>query len=390
MISKLLFLAKRRLLWNRIAWYFNPVFYWRLLRLLFRRNSGRRFLGIWHYGNSPWSIGDPLTFIATISALAVENGCKEIDIAVIYDKKNPIGKRTTYHGDPIDSTNCKDYIFDHLSLFSTSPFPGTVYQFSTDEEFRYFLKKNLHRYDLYPGLGAYLCGQYDYHDFAACDIRILESHYRKHGNIPELSIGDREINWAYWFYRQYCPGKIPIALTLRNIPGDTIRNADYSVWLPFLDECYRKYPEIIFSFVGVREEAIPEFYQLPNMMNLIVTKDYGTTLREDMALIRTSLFHMGTMSGINAISIFSEHPYLLFQMPNFDRYGHKPGENWAFANYYQKTFTTEQEMSPLFLLHQFEEMYAKLDVRVWQLRTRTHAMPKSGIPTVDMIRENEK
>ena len=90
MISKLLFLLKRRLLWNRIAWYFNPVFYWHLLRLLFRRNSGRRFLGIWHYGNSPWSIGDPLTFIATISALAVENGCKEIDIAVIYDKKNPI------------------------------------------------------------------------------------------------------------------------------------------------------------------------------------------------------------------------------------------------------------------------------------------------------------
>ncbi len=374
------FYGWRRFRFFRFPWIINPRFYYYLAKLVLVPNfAKKRILGIWDYKSLPWDVGDPLSFIEALSILKIKHNAEEIDICVVYDRDKPLGKRTEYLGDPVTRENHQEYSLEYLPLYSTCPYLGTVYQFNTRKEFNRFLKKNYDRYNIFPPLSQHLGETYDYHDSAASEMKMIEEFFDSYGYIPFLRIGERDKSWARWFYLSYLPeGSVPIALSLKRTSHDPIRNAKPATWLSFIDRCKIAFPELVFLVSGLREEV---FDGLRDRQNVVIAKDYGTSLIEDLALIRTSLLYMGTTSGVNQIALFSDIPYLIFQWPDIGRYGLREGKNWSFASEKQKIFSTNIDVTPELLFQEFKQLYSKLDKSEWHDRLQEKARNKSSHPS---------
>lgn len=353
-------------------------FYYRLMKLIFTPSfQKKRILGIWDYKALPWSVGDPMVFVEELGILKIKHNAEEIDICVVYDHDNPGGNRK---GSNLTSENAQDYILEFLPLFSTCPYLGSIFQFNSRKEFYLFLISNSERYDIFPPLRQHLAETYNYHGDVP-HLNEIQEFYRTHGYIPYLRIGERDSSWARYFYLNHLPEKtVPVTLTLR-LTGFDERNANPSVWLSFIDKCKIEFPEVIFVVAGLREEG---FDDLRKRSNLIIAKNFGTSLIEDLALIRTSLMYMGTTSGVNTIALFSDIPYLIFQWPIYDlnhKWALKLGESFSFATDRQKVFNITIPVTPELLFDEFKELYSKLDRNKWHNITFEKARIKHGHPS---------
>lgn len=374
-IGRLYYYCKRR-----VPWPLKPRSYYHLMKLFFAPSfQKKRILGIWDFKALPWSIGDPLVFIERLSILKVEHNAEEIDLCVVYDRDNPIGNRGRSGYYNITSDNAQEYMLEFLPLFSTCPYLGSIYQFNSRKEFYHFLRSNSERYDIFPPLGQQLGGTYDFDRGAEPHSNEIQEFYNAHGYIPYLRIGDRDSSWAKWFYLNHLPDKtVPVALSLKQTYHSSERNANPTVWLSFIDNCNMDFPEVVFIVVGLREEI---FDGLRKRSNVIIAKDFGTSIIEDLALLRTSFLYMGTTSGVNQIAVFSDLPYLIFQLPNIHKYGLKPGENFSFATDRQKAFSSAILVTPKLLLDEFRYLYSKLDRNKWLSTALKEARNKHGHPS---------
>ena len=349
-----------KLYWNRYApWPMRMTFYLSLFKFVFSKNKSKRLLGIWDFKYLPWSVGDPLVFIETLNILKLEYDVEEVDICIIYDRENPSGIRSSC----MTSENAQDYMLDYLPLFGTCQFLGSVFQFSSRKEFYRYLKLNLDRYQIFPPLVGHLGGTYNYYDGA--DMSPISKFYDKHNYIPYLRISDRETSWALKFYREHIPlNTVPVVLSLKNTTHDDQRNADPAAWLPFIELCGNTFTDVVFILIGLKGEE-PEGIRQHN--NVVVAKDYGTTLLEDMALIRSSFFYMATISGITTVALFSDTPYIFFQMRSFvmEKNQLSSGKNFRFATEKQKLFDETFIITPEFLYNEFRRMYHSLDKQQW-------------------------
>jgi len=355
--------------------------YWRLAQLIIApAYRQRRILGIWDYKALPWSIGDPLVFMEMLSVIKLEADAEAVDVCVVYDRDNPNGIRSRPGKDIITAENAQDYMLELLPLFGTSPYIGSIFQFNSRREFYSFLKNNLQRYDIFPPLAEHLAETYNYVGSCKHFLEVQDFH-KRHGYVPYLKVNDRDMSWAKWFYKIHLgKNSVPVTLSLRRSLTPDERNADPGVWMNFLDRCKESFPEVVFVTVGLREETLEG---LRNRPNVLIAKDFGTSILEDMALIRNSLLYMGTNSGINTIAQFSDLPYIIFQFPvqSLHTVGFKSGENFNFATKDQRVFTTDIEVTPDFLFEKFKKLYARLDHDAWRGKVSENARNKHTHPS---------
>jgi hypothetical protein len=51
--------------------------------------------------------------------------------------------------------------------------------------------------------------------------------------------------------------------------------------------------------------------RLRQFPNVIIAKDYHTSIEQELALIQTAVFHMGAPSGLVSMAVFNSKPYLV-------------------------------------------------------------------------------
>lgn len=332
-----------------------------LFRLLFSGKRKKVILGIWDYKIIPWSAGDFLVFIETLSVLKLKHGADKVDICVVCDSENPAGKRGYKN---INAQNFRYYLFNLLPIISTSPYLGSIFQFDSRSEFNSFLRQNINEYELYPPISRQLAETFNY--YGGATLEEIQDFYREHGYIPYLNIDDHHLNWAYKFYKTKAKDLLPVVVSLRWHPHATVhRNAEREVWLDFFNQCRSKFPDVVFIVVGSREEV---FEGLRKCKNVIVAKDHGSTLLEDLAFIKTSLLYMAQETGVSIIAIFSDTPYLLFGREEVARKALKleHGANFEFATQYQKVLYSDFKITKQSLLEEFSGLYNQLDTGKWR------------------------
>jgi len=338
--------------------------HYRFVKLIFStKQNSKRILGIWDYKALPWSVGDPLMFVEKLSIMKIENNSEKVDICIIYDPDDPDGNRKE---NKLTSDNVQDFMFDYLPLFSTCPYLGSVFLFNSRKELSGFLKSNFERYNIFPPLTEHLLEKYNFVGGEPHTSEI-QNFFNMHGYIPYLRIGEREKKWVQWFYTNILPkNTIPVVLSLRQ-PLNSLdeRNANPSVWLSFIDRCRIDFPEISFIVVGYRDEV---FDGLRERDNIIIAKNYATSIMEDFSLVRFSFLYMGTTSGINAIAMFSDTPYLIFQLPNINKYVFESGTSFSFATDKQKFYSTDICITPDLLFEEFKNIYCQINQSEWRKR----------------------
>ncbi len=339
-----------------------------LFNLLSPRRPRNVILGVWDYKVIPWSVGDFLVFIETLSVLKLKREADKVDVCVVWDKENPAGNRGYTN---INSNNFRYYLFNLLPVISTSPYLGSVFQFDSRSEFHSFLQQNIKQYKIYPPINQQLAETFNFYGHAT--LKEIQDFYRERAFIPYLTIDDYHLSWAYNFYKTKAKGLLPVVISLRWHPHAAIhRNTERNVWLTFFDLCQSEFPGVVFVVVGNREEV---FEELRHRNNVVVAKDYGSTLLDDFALVRTSLLYMAKESGISIIAVFSDTPYLLFGREEVARTALKlePGANWEFATQHQKVFYADSfTVTPDSLLREFSNLYNQLDTDKWRQKASAY------------------
>ncbi len=266
---------------------------------------GRRLLTLLDYSAQPQTLGDTLINMVASMAAAAEVGAGKIDVCILCDPNRP-------HLDP-DQLNAVDRDHRNIHLHSyllpitqLNPLLGSLHLFNATHEADAFLRGLNGDYALWPTLE--LLGTSTFIGYDAM-IRV-KRHWEAFGTVPQLHFGSNLRNWAAGFYREFAPHSIPVTVNLRANPRyHPERNSHLPAWKALFQHCADRYP-VTFVVVGDPSEVVEDMRALPNV---VFGKSLGTSLLQDLALIRFSAYHLSSPSGPAAMAIFGKRPYCICQ-----------------------------------------------------------------------------
>jgi hypothetical protein len=128
-------------------------------------------------------------------------------------------------------------------------------------------------------------------------------HYYIHNEVLKNGIKPltmKSFPWAQQFLKTH---EAKYVIQVRNNSRTTNRNSNWMAWVSFLRRRSER-----FVLIGNKGEIRDEL-RLPNV---IVAKDFDTTMEQDMALVEAADVFMGASSGPATVAIFNSKPYRVF------------------------------------------------------------------------------
>ncbi len=144
-------------------------------------------------------------------------------------------------------------------------------------------------------------------------------------------------------------------------------------WLDFFRYCERRYA-VKFVVVGALSEVDD---RLRDCRNVLIAKEHGTTVEQDLALIQTAAMHMGASSGPACMALFNTKPYLIVNT-NAHLGGHddlvatEGAWRFTFATEYQRF--CEPPTTVQLLISEFARIWEGVDLTPW----KTLGVPKTA------------
>ncbi|MBC8228373.1 hypothetical protein H8E77_02350 [bacterium] len=325
--------------------------------------KSRRPIGIWDLSVSPMSLGGLLILFEELKIWSEIYESNAVDICVVGDIADllPLYHLPTYKRwiCLTDNSVCKDSVL--LSMPLDMAGIETCYLFTSGAELQDFLHQAPYPYITWPALTPEGSVTHQYGR-----TMFIQEYYRKNGHIPFLSCKIEIVQWALQFIQNYVVPSIPVVVHLKNNPhqgGGS--NANFDEWLSFFEACITRY-NVKFILIG-NEELDNRICKLPNTL---VTRDLGSTLARDLALIQTGFIFLGMASGPCNIALFSDIPYVIYKNP----YHHAEemvselgeGYRFPFATSFQKVlriFETREN-----LISEFAHLYTPINRQDWERR----------------------
>lgn len=264
----------------------------------------QRILLIYDTSAQPFSVGDILVCQEAALVLCQKHQVNIVDFAVLYDPENPAASNPVF-AKAVTKENVMDHIASLLPLAQVNQNLGSFFVFNSREQVVRLIADNADLYHVWPsGLQV---GTRQYLPSVVFND-LLVDHYREHGSIPQLTFRPYLRKWAAQFYRENVSPKVAVTVNLRNNKGwDLCRNSQMESWLECFRYCETRYP-VSFVILCARSEIDD---RLRGCGNVILAKDYQTSVEQDMALIHMSAMHMGAGSGPATMAWFGAKPYLM-------------------------------------------------------------------------------
>lgn len=266
-----------------------------------RSRSEKRLLAICDFRTMPYTVGELLYFQEMTLALRIEYHVDKVDIVWLCDPANPA--RGADQG--ITPDNYHLHLSRLLPLAHVNPHLGSFMLMDSSDRLNSYIVDNIDRYHVWPSYKDYSVKRPTYPSY----FNNMLAFHARHGFIPYLSCKSAMVDWASSFLQREAGGRLPVVAHLRKMGNATGRNALLDCWLEFFDYCRTEFADVQFIIIGDREEIDPRFRRLSNV---IFSKDYGTTIEQDLALIQSGNAYIGCCSGVAMMSLFSDKPYVVF------------------------------------------------------------------------------
>jgi len=239
-----------------------------------------------------------------------------------------------------------------------NPHVGSFFLFDSYNQLEDFIADNGEMYHIWPGFKEYVARHKAYAD----NFDFIQDFYREHGFIPHLDCRRSTLEWAYTFYNKHVRPDFPVVVHARNNPpSGGFRNARLDAWLEFFKFCKDKFG-VKFVLIGAAGEIDERFRHLANVL---VAKDYWTTVEQDLVLAYSALMYLGSSSGPSTMPIFSQTPYLIFgYVPSNETVPQRGG--FVFATDMQKLIW-EPETGDI-LIEEFSNLFCRVDKSDWEKR----------------------
>lgn len=140
----------------------------------------------------------------------------------------------------------------------------------------------------------------------------IQRFYREYGSIPSLSMKPKPVCWALDFIQNHVSPTLPVVVHLKNNPRERgCSNARFREWAAFFKTCEHRYDA---KFILVGNEDIDDI--VCKLSNVVVAREYGSSLPYDLALIQTAFIFMGMASGPCNMALFGDTSYLIYKNPD--------------------------------------------------------------------------
>lgn len=281
----------------------------------------------------------------------IEYNADKVDIVWIINPDEPAFAKTA-----ITKENYYYYLSKLLPIAHINPYLGSFMLMDSIEMLESFVSANSERYiAIAPSLERVRKRE-------RVHIRFLE-FYNKYGFLPFLSCQKGMLLWALSFLEQKGI-TYPVVVHLRKSLVRPHRNSDFNSWLEFFRYCYEWRKDVTFVVIGTYGEIDQKF---ENLENVVFSKNHGTTIEQDCALIQVAVMFMGMLSGPNVMAWHSDVPYLTF---NFfqEIKNKKTCEKWIFdGRAYQFPYASalQKLIGPLetkeLLVKEFNDLFDQID-----------------------------
>ncbi|MBN2562027.1 MAG: hypothetical protein JXQ75_13965 [Phycisphaerae bacterium] len=333
----------------------------------------KRILMLWDFRSQPYSIGDLLILQGLSVVLCAEHEVDAVDICLLADPSCPA--RPSFRELDVDESN---YMASVLSLIPVALIGDRVadlHLFSSVAAIEDYVADHAHRYHIWPS-------GYDFGskiDLARPNMRQVAAFHARHGHVPELVLRKSLLAWGRSFMSRHARGRVPFVVQIRNAGAyNPTRNSRMDAWLALFRFCQERFP-VMFFVVCSRQEVDD---RLRTVENVVVAKDHGTTVDQDLALISCSAAFMGMSSGPSSLVWFSKKPYSVanVHVDPFACEGWLVPRPWGFGIVFgteQQRFLTGAETEES-LIGEFRRLYAAIDADSWVRHVAVHTAATKG------------
>ena len=321
------------------------------LRFMIHRNKAdeKRILAIWDFSKDPFTVGDFLTFQELTLILAIKHNVNKVDMIWLYhpDKFRIDGglNRNNYHY----------YLSNQLPLVHINQRLGSFMLMDSEDMLASYIAGNHHRYYVIPPYKnddkTLIHNYWTY-------FNNIYKFYEDYGYIPHLSCSPSILSWTRILIDKIVDNNIPVVVQLRNAKNTLGRNAKINCWFDFFVNCENKY-DVTFIMIGNKNQLDDRFRKLTNV---VFSKDYGTTVEQDLALIQSCCLFVGTTSGPANMALFGKVPYIIYNMQLIHTKLSR-GKQHPFASPLQKIIWKPETTK--MLIDEFEMLISKIDTKEW-------------------------
>ncbi len=318
----------------------------------------KRILAIWDFRTQPYAIGDMLWFHEGTQILCLTRKVGKVDICMLCEPgKAESADRSIKEITPY---NYHYYLSSLLPVAFANPMLGSLLLFDTRGHLEEFVAKSIAHYHVWPRYRVF-----ETQEFLVPRIdRMVLEFYRKFGYVPYLSCRPATVDWARWFIGDKVLPSIPIVVALRNNPiHHPHRNSNIDAWIEFFNYCQAQFP-VKFVVICAIDEIDTRLRSLPNV---VLVKDFQTTIEQDLALIQASAAFMGGPSGPLVMAVFNDKPYVIVNFEKDASAGlvNRPNiSKYIFAQEHQRLVTKPDTTSVL--IEEFSRLFSGIDVSRWK------------------------
>jgi len=323
--------------WKKVQQAFWPLV--AFPRAIARSSGEKRVLGIYHFQEHAGYLGDMMEYLEVLNVLRAKHRLRKIDLCYIDDPSNrnqPVSRPRV--------DGAVEFKQMMLELRALLPGVGAVLQFDSDAAFERFFRSHYARYVCWP----------QYHRLHSWPSRVdymvisdqgfayantyapIDRYYREHGHLPQLSCPSEALDWARRLIREHALPATPIALQIRFNPDSPARDSNAEAWKAFLARMEPR-SDVKFIVLCRREEIVPE---LRRLRNVVYSKDHGSGVLQDLALIQTCHFSMFPDAGFCTYPWFCGVPTIYFGREKHEfperRFQNANGEGLRFLSKFQR------------------------------------------------------
>ena len=256
-----------------------------------------------------YALGDTLTTLATLNAMATGEDLEHLDLLLFIDPDEP----SSQYQRCVTSENYATYLSALYPAFLCSPKLRSIRLIRDAGTFSRILMSNvLSRVRIWPSLLTQLTRSIEYpldHDY-------IHLFYARYGYVPELGVPRGYERWVDRFIHVHRGSRKIVTINVRQsaltpAAADVGRDSPVEEWVAFLEAAAQKHPEVLFVLVGEWAESDHRFLTLPN---LFIPRRYGLDLGHDLAILSRSDLFLGSSSGFAAAATFSSVPYFILNV----------------------------------------------------------------------------
>ncbi|HEX8136026.1 MAG TPA: hypothetical protein VF544_00405 [Pyrinomonadaceae bacterium] len=321
----------------------------------------KRVLAIWDFRSQPYSIGDLLLLQESALILCHQHGVDKIDVCLLAEPDEP--SRPSFKDLNVNSSNYMGFIVSLLPVLLAESHIGELHLFDSHAALENYIGNNAHRYYIWPTADIYLNRK----DLGFLALLFLAEFYEKHGYVPPLTFRPALVDKASSFIAQHVSPAVPFVVQLRNVDTyNTFRNSVIESWLELFRYCENRFPV---RFIVICSKAEVDD-RLRHFGNVIIAKDFDTTVDLDLALIQSAAAYMGMSSGPSTVAFLGNKPYSMLNTwvePGwFDKVVIKQpwGFSFIFSHEHQRCIAGHE--TPEVLIDEFSRLFSAIDISAWQ------------------------